>query len=78
MLPCWSSTITLLWCEARRSLHVFTKVNPRLHVLFCHRFPFVGYIRIPRPSTITLLWCEALDFLLATTQSLLLEGLEDF
>jgi hypothetical protein len=47
MLPCQPSTITHPWCEARRSLHAFTKVNPRLHVLLCHRFPLVGYNRIP-------------------------------
>jgi hypothetical protein len=30
-------------CEARRSLHAFTKVNPRSHVLLCHWFPSIGY-----------------------------------
>jgi hypothetical protein len=47
MLPCRPSTITLPWCEARRSLHAFTKVNPRLDVYLCHRFPLFGYNRIP-------------------------------
>jgi hypothetical protein len=47
MLPCRPSTITLLWCEVGRSLHALTKVNPRSYVLLCHRFPLVGYNRIP-------------------------------
>jgi hypothetical protein len=47
MLPCWPSLITLLWCEVRRSLHAFTKVNTRLDVLLSHGFPLVGYDRIP-------------------------------
>jgi hypothetical protein len=47
MLPCRPSTITLLWCEARRSLHAFIKVNLRSYVLLCHRFPLIGYDRIP-------------------------------
>jgi hypothetical protein len=47
MLPCRPSTITLLWCETKRSLHASTEVDPRPYVLLCHRFPFVGYNRIP-------------------------------
>jgi hypothetical protein len=41
------NTITLPWCEARRSLHAFTKVNPKSYILLCHRFSLVGYNRIP-------------------------------
>jgi hypothetical protein len=47
MLPCRRSTITVPWCKARRSLHAFTNINPRSYVLLCHRFPLVGYNRIP-------------------------------
>jgi hypothetical protein len=47
MLPCLWSTITLPWCEVRRSLHAFTKVSPGSYVLLCHRFPSIGYNRIP-------------------------------
>jgi hypothetical protein len=47
MLLCRPTMITLLWCEARRSLHTFTKVNPRSYVLLCLRFPLIGYNRIP-------------------------------
>jgi hypothetical protein len=47
MMPCHPSTMTLSWCEARRSLHAFTKVNPISYVLLCHKFPLVGYDRIP-------------------------------
>jgi hypothetical protein len=36
-----------LWCMAQRSLHAFTKVNPRSFVLICHRFPPVGYHTVP-------------------------------
>jgi hypothetical protein len=32
---------------AQISLHAFTKVNPSSYVLLCHRFPLVGYNRIP-------------------------------
>jgi hypothetical protein len=39
--------IALPWYETKRSLHAFIKVNPRSYVLFCHRFPLIGYNRIP-------------------------------
>jgi hypothetical protein len=45
--PPFCHSLHFLWCMAQRSLHAFTKVNPRSFVLLCHRFPLVGYHSVP-------------------------------
>jgi hypothetical protein len=45
--PSFWHSLYFLWCMAQRSLYTVTKVNSRSYVLFCHRFPLVGYNTIP-------------------------------
>jgi hypothetical protein len=45
--PPFCHSLHFLWCMAQRSLHAFTKANPRSFVLLCHRFPPVGYHTVP-------------------------------
>jgi hypothetical protein len=45
--PLFFHSLHFLWCMTQRSLHAFMKVNPSSYVLLCHRFPLLGYNRIP-------------------------------